>query len=119
MAAAKLETTSAPGIFRRHTGGCQRNGRCDCSYVIGGPCDPRMTRSTPRSSRLHGKQRFRVSARFSRLAAAIDAEEDGKQAHGNEVNGRRVSLGPPAVAKPVCPGRGGGSPPPLPRRLVA
>src|SRR5947207_13542392 len=32
--AAKLETTSTPGIFRRHVRGCDRNGRCDCSYVI-------------------------------------------------------------------------------------
>ena len=32
--AAKLETTSTPGIFRRHAKGCDRRGRCDCSYVI-------------------------------------------------------------------------------------
>jgi integrase len=31
---AKLETTSTPGIFRRHAKGCVRRGRCDCSYVI-------------------------------------------------------------------------------------
>ena len=32
--AAKLETTNAPGIFRRHVKGCDRKGRCDCSYVV-------------------------------------------------------------------------------------
>ena len=32
--AAKLETTNTLGIFRRHVGGCRREGRCDCSYVI-------------------------------------------------------------------------------------
>src|SRR4051794_37537696 len=32
--AAKLETTNTPGIFRRHIKGCDRRGRCDCSYVI-------------------------------------------------------------------------------------
>jgi hypothetical protein len=32
--AAKLEQTSTPGIFRRHAKGCDRRGRCDCSYVI-------------------------------------------------------------------------------------
>ena len=34
MAAAKLERTSTPGIFRRHKGGCRREGRCECSYVV-------------------------------------------------------------------------------------
>ena len=34
MAAAKLEPTSTPGIFRRHRQGCRREGRCECSYVI-------------------------------------------------------------------------------------
>lgn len=31
--AAKLERTSTPGIFRRHAGGCPREGRCDCTYA--------------------------------------------------------------------------------------
>jgi integrase len=34
MAAPKLERTKAPGIFRRHTKACDRNGRCECSYVV-------------------------------------------------------------------------------------
>jgi len=32
--AAKLEPTSTPGIFRRHSKGCRREGRCECSYVV-------------------------------------------------------------------------------------
>ncbi len=32
--AAKLETTNTAGIFRRHSKGCRREGRCECSYVI-------------------------------------------------------------------------------------
>ena len=32
--AGKLETTGTPGIFRRHGKGCDRKGRCDCSYVV-------------------------------------------------------------------------------------
>ena len=36
--AAKLERTSSPGIFRRHSKKCARpkprEGRCDCSYVV-------------------------------------------------------------------------------------
>jgi hypothetical protein len=31
---AKLETTSTPGIFRRHTKDCHRQGRCPCAYVV-------------------------------------------------------------------------------------
>ena len=31
--AAKLETTSTPGIYRRHRRDCERSGRCECSYV--------------------------------------------------------------------------------------
>lgn len=34
MMAAKLEKTKHPGIYRRHAAGCDRNGRCDCSYVV-------------------------------------------------------------------------------------
>jgi integrase len=30
----KLERTSVPGVFRRHAGGCKRNGRCRCPYVV-------------------------------------------------------------------------------------
>jgi integrase len=30
----RLERTGTPGIYRRHTGGCKRNGRCRCSYVV-------------------------------------------------------------------------------------
>lgn len=30
----KLEPTSAPGIYRRHSGGCRHNGRCKCPYVV-------------------------------------------------------------------------------------
>jgi integrase len=30
----KLERTSTPGVFRRHTNDCSRRGRCDCSYVV-------------------------------------------------------------------------------------
>ncbi|MHB8492302.1 MAG: hypothetical protein ACYDA6_08850, partial [Solirubrobacteraceae bacterium] len=29
-----LERTSTPGIYRRHAGGCKRNGRCRCPYVV-------------------------------------------------------------------------------------
>ena len=32
--AAKLETTTTPGIFRRHSKDCDGRGRCGCSYVI-------------------------------------------------------------------------------------
>lgn len=32
--AAKLERTATPGIFRRHQGGCRRDGRCGCAYVV-------------------------------------------------------------------------------------
>jgi integrase len=32
--AMKLEKTSTPGIFRRHSKGCSRRGRCECSYVV-------------------------------------------------------------------------------------
>jgi len=32
--ATKLEQTSTPGIFRRHTAECPRGSRCDCSYVV-------------------------------------------------------------------------------------
>jgi integrase len=38
---AKLEKTTVPGIFRRHRKGCERGGRCDCSYVV-----PRPTMQT-------------------------------------------------------------------------
>lgn len=31
---AKLEKTNTPGVFRRHAKGCERSGRCDCSYVV-------------------------------------------------------------------------------------
>ena len=31
---AKLERTSSPGIFRRHSKTCERRGRCNCPYVI-------------------------------------------------------------------------------------
>src|SRR5829696_6040632 len=31
--ARKLESTTTPGIFRRHIKGCLR-GRCECSYVV-------------------------------------------------------------------------------------
>lgn len=30
----KLEKTSAPGVYRRHTGTCKRDGRCRCQYVV-------------------------------------------------------------------------------------
>jgi integrase len=30
----KLEKTSAPGIYRRHSGGCRRDGRCRCQYIV-------------------------------------------------------------------------------------
>jgi integrase len=30
----KLELTSTPGIYRRHAGGCKRNDRCKCPYVV-------------------------------------------------------------------------------------
>jgi integrase len=30
----KLERTATPGIFRRHAGSCNRNGRCKCRYVV-------------------------------------------------------------------------------------
>jgi integrase len=30
----KLEKTSTPGIFRRHTSTCKRDGRCRCQYVV-------------------------------------------------------------------------------------
>jgi site-specific recombinase XerD len=32
--AAKLERTNTPGSYRRHKGGCRRDGRCECSYVV-------------------------------------------------------------------------------------
>jgi hypothetical protein len=32
--ARKLERTKYPGIYRRHAGGCQGNGRCRCPYVV-------------------------------------------------------------------------------------
>jgi integrase len=32
--AAKLVKTSTPGIYRRHAITCDRNGRCDCAYVV-------------------------------------------------------------------------------------
>jgi integrase len=32
--AAKLERTNTPGIFRRHTADCDREGRCECPYVV-------------------------------------------------------------------------------------
>lgn len=32
--AAKLVKTSTPGIYRRNATTCDRNGRCDCSYVV-------------------------------------------------------------------------------------
>jgi integrase len=32
--AAKLVKTNTPGIYRRHATTCDRNGRCDCSYVV-------------------------------------------------------------------------------------
>jgi integrase len=31
---AKLERTNTPGIFRRHAADCDREGRCDCPYVV-------------------------------------------------------------------------------------
>jgi integrase len=34
MAAPKMERSNTPGIFRRHAKGCDRAGRCECSYVI-------------------------------------------------------------------------------------
>lgn len=30
----KLEKTSVPGIYRRHTSNCKRNGGCRCPYVV-------------------------------------------------------------------------------------
>jgi len=32
--AAKLVKTNTPGIYRRHATTCDRNGCCDCSYVV-------------------------------------------------------------------------------------
>jgi integrase len=32
--AAKLAKTSTPGIYRRHERDCNRQGRCECSYVV-------------------------------------------------------------------------------------
>lgn len=32
--ASKLVKTSTPGIYRRHAITCDRNGRCDCAYVV-------------------------------------------------------------------------------------
>lgn len=29
-----LEKTATPGIYRRHRKDCERNGRCDCAWVI-------------------------------------------------------------------------------------
>jgi hypothetical protein len=40
----KLEKTSTPGIYRRHTNACKRDGRCRCQYV-------RKARDGRRSSR--------------------------------------------------------------------
>jgi integrase len=34
---AKLEKTTTAGIFRRHRKGCDRSGRCACSYVVARP----------------------------------------------------------------------------------
>jgi integrase len=31
---AKLERTNTPGIFRRHVADCDREGRCECAYVV-------------------------------------------------------------------------------------
>lgn len=31
---AKLTKTRSPGIYRRHAGGCNGKGRCDCAYVV-------------------------------------------------------------------------------------
>ena len=31
---AKLEPTSTPGIYRRHSKGCRREGRCECAYAV-------------------------------------------------------------------------------------
>ncbi|HEX6972112.1 MAG TPA: site-specific integrase [Limnochordia bacterium] len=39
--AGKLERTGTPGIFRRHRKACDRQGRCDCPYVV-----PRPTMQT-------------------------------------------------------------------------
>src|SRR5438309_1218456 len=30
----KLARTGTPGIYRRHTTGCKRNGRCRCPYIV-------------------------------------------------------------------------------------
>jgi integrase len=32
--AKKLERTNTPGIYRRHVKSCDRNGRCECAYVV-------------------------------------------------------------------------------------
>jgi integrase len=34
MTSSKLEKTNTAGIFRRHVKHCDRNGRCECSYVV-------------------------------------------------------------------------------------
>jgi integrase len=34
LTAAKLEKTGVPGVFRRHSAGCGRKGRCECPYVV-------------------------------------------------------------------------------------
>src|SRR5262245_52134545 len=30
----RLERTGTPGIFRKHSGGCARSGRCPCPWVV-------------------------------------------------------------------------------------
>lgn len=34
LIAARLEKTSIPGVFRRHSADCDRRGRCNCAYAV-------------------------------------------------------------------------------------
>jgi len=47
--AAKLDPTSTPGIYRRHVKGCDRRGRCECSYVVTWRAHGRQHKETRRT----------------------------------------------------------------------
>jgi integrase len=61
--AAKLDRTRTPGIFRRHTADCGRQGRCECPYVV--------------IWRHHGKQHTQTCRTFEEAREAKGGRDSG------------------------------------------
>ena len=69
--AAKLEPTNTPGVYRRHSKGCRREGRCECSYVDDVPrTRAPADRYSPHALRGQGGQANRLPSHAAFVAVA-------------------------------------------------